>query len=81
LGCFVGETIRRNTSLQGYWRPADDWGEGPVLELGEFFLDPIGKARAFLHEGSNDSVAFYAEYVLEQLGGYPEDEHRSAGQE
>jgi hypothetical protein len=81
LGCFVGETIRRNTSLQGYWRHADDWGEGPVIGLGEFVLDPIGKARAFLRDGSDDSVAFYAEYVLEQLGGCPEDEHRSAWQE
>ena len=81
LGCFVGETIRRNTSLQGYWASADNWGEGPVIELGEFVLDPIGKARAFLREGSDDSVAFYAAYVLEQLGGYPEEEHRSAGQE
>ena len=81
LGCFIGETIRRNTSLQGYWRPVDDWGEGPVIELGVFLLDPIGKARAFLREGSDDSVAFYAEYVLEQLSGYFEEERRSAGQE
>ena len=80
LGCFLGETIRRNTSLQGYWRSADDWGEGPVIELGEFVLDPIGKARAFLREGSDDSLAFYAEYVLEQLSSYPEEEHRTGGQ-
>ena len=69
LGCFVGEIIRRNTNLPGYWRPADDWGEGPVLELDEFVLDPIGKASAFLREGPGDSVAFYADYVLEQLSG------------
>jgi hypothetical protein len=81
LGCFLGETIRHNTSLQGYWRPAGDWGEGQVIELGEFVLDPIGKARDFLREGSDDSVAFYAEYVLGQLSGYPEDEHRTSGQE
>ena len=77
LGCFVGETIRRNTSLPGYWRPADDWGEGPVIELGGFVLDPIGKARAFLREGPEDSVAFYADYVLKQLGGDPEEKPRT----
>jgi hypothetical protein len=78
LGCFVGETIRRNTDLSGYWRSAEDWGEGPVLELDGFVLDPIGKARAFLREGPDDSVAFYADYVLEQLGGDPEEEHRTS---
>ena len=30
------------------------------------------KARAFLLEGQEDSVAFYANYVLEQLTGGPE---------
>ena len=73
LGCFVGETIRRSTNAVGYWRPAEDWGEGHVLEVEEFLLDPIGKARAFLREGADDSVAFYADYVLEQLGGDPEE--------
>ncbi|MDQ3911746.1 MAG: hypothetical protein M3305_08270 [Actinomycetota bacterium] len=81
LGCFVGETIRRNTNVPGYWRPADDWGEGLVLELDEFVLDPIGNARAFLREGPDDSVAFYADYVLEQLSGDPEEEHRRASRE
>jgi hypothetical protein len=81
LGCFVGETIRRNANVPGYWRPADDWGDGLVLELDEFVLDPIGNARAFLREGPDDSVAFYAEYVLEQLSGDPEEEHRTAAQD
>jgi len=73
LGYFVGETIRRNTGLPGSWCTAEDWGEGPVMELAGFVLDPIGKARAFLREGPDDSVAFYADYVLEQLRGDPED--------
>ncbi len=69
LGCFVGETIRRNAGEPGSWSTAEDWSEGPVIELEEFVLDPIGKARAFLREGPEDSVAFYADYVLEQLNG------------
>jgi hypothetical protein len=67
LGCFVGETIRRNAGSPGIWRPGEDWGEGPVVEVGWLVLDPIGKSRAFLLEGAEDSVAFYADYVLEQL--------------
>ncbi|HEY0127564.1 MAG TPA: hypothetical protein VGB40_00215, partial [Rubrobacteraceae bacterium] len=67
LGCFVGETIRRNAGSPGTWRPGEDWGEGPVVEVGWLVLDPIGKSRAFLLEGAKDSVAFYADYVLEQL--------------
>ena len=67
LGCFVGETIRRNAGSPGTWRPSEDWGEGPVVEVGWLVLDPIGKSRAFLLEGAKDSVAFYADYVLEQL--------------
>ena len=69
LGCFVGEIIRRNAGVSGSWRTDEDWGEGPVVELDGFVLDPIGKARAFLREGQQDSVAFYADYVLEQLNG------------
>ncbi len=69
LGCFVGETIRRNAGVSGSWRTDEDWGEGPVVELDGLVLDPIGKARAFLREGQEDSVAFYADYVLEQLDG------------
>jgi hypothetical protein len=79
LGYFVGETIRRNSGLPGSWRTAEGWGEGPVMELAGFVLDPIGKARAFLYEGPEDSVAFFADYVLEQLGGDPEEEHHTTG--
>ena len=69
LGCFVGETIRRIADVPASWRTDGDWGEGPVVELGELDIDPIGKARAFLQDGPEDSVAFYADYVLEQLDG------------
>ena len=69
LGCFLGETIRRSAGGVGSWRPDEEWGEGAVIELEALVLDPIGKARAFLHEGPEDSVAFYADYVLEQLNG------------
>jgi hypothetical protein len=72
LGCFVGETIRRSTDPPvGSWRTDEDWGEGPVIEAGDLVLDPVGKSRAFLREGPDDSVAFYADYVLEQLVGGP----------
>jgi hypothetical protein len=75
LGCFVGETIRRSTDPPlGSWRTDEDWGEGPVIEARGFVLDPVGKARAFLREGPEDSVAFYAAYVLEQLGDHPAGE-------
>jgi len=68
LGCFLGETIRRNAGSQGAWLPAEDWGEGPLVEVEDFVLDPVGKAGAFLEEGPEESLAFYADYVLEQLG-------------
>jgi hypothetical protein len=68
LGCYLGETIRRNAGSQGAWLPAEDWGEGPLVEVEDFVLDPVGKARAFLKEGPEESLAFYADYVLEQLG-------------
>jgi hypothetical protein len=67
LGCFVGEIIRRNANPRGSWHPDESWGEGPVIEAGWLVLDPIGKSRAFLLEGADDSIAFYADYVLEQL--------------
>lgn len=76
LGCFVGEVIRRNAPLEGAWQSEAGWGEGAVLELGDFTLDPVGKAYAFLHEGPEDSVAFYAEYALNEL-----DEAAGAGPE
>ena len=69
LGCFLGEIIRRNVSPPGVWRPAEEWGEGPVVEIGGFVLDPVGKARAFLEYGPEESLTFYAEYVLERWDG------------
>ncbi|CAN5151205.1 hypothetical protein BH24ACT17_BH24ACT17_11700 [soil metagenome] len=69
LGCFLGETIRRNVSPPGVWLPTERWGEGPVVEIGEIVLDPVGKARAFLEYGPEESLAFYVEYVLEQWDG------------
>jgi hypothetical protein len=77
LGCFLGEIIRRNVSPPGMWRPHEEWGEGPVVEIGGFALDPVGKARAFLEYGREESLAFYAEYVLEQWdrGELPRDTH------
>jgi hypothetical protein len=74
LGCFVGETIRRSADPAGSWRTDEDWGEGLVIEVEGFVLDPIGKSRAFLREGPDDSIAFYADYVLEQLNGGPGEE-------
>ena len=68
LGCFLGETIRRSAVSQGVWLPAEDWGEGPLVGVENFILDPVGKARAFLSEGPEESLAFYAKYVLQQLG-------------
>ena len=75
LGCFLGEILRRNVSPPGLWRPPEGWGEGPVVEIGDFVLDPVGKARAFLEHGPEESLAFYAEYVLEQWdeGQVPRD--------
>jgi hypothetical protein len=72
LGCFLGETVRRNANHPGAWRSDEDWGEGPVLDVGWLVLDPVGKARAFLLEGQEDSITFYSNYVLEQLTGGPE---------
>src|SRR5215211_8482036 len=75
LGCFLGETIRRNVSPPGLWRPPEAWGDGPVVEIGDLVLDPIGKTKAFLEDGPEESLAFYAEYVLQQWeeGGSPPD--------
>lgn len=68
LGCYLGEFILRNSSLSGSWNSAEDWGENLVLEVDEFTLDPVGKARAFLDNGPEDSIAYYARYVLQELG-------------
>jgi hypothetical protein len=73
LGCFLGETIRRNVDPPGAWRPPEEWGSGPVVEIRDFVLDPVGKARAFLEDGPQESMAFYVEYTLELLDGEPED--------
>lgn len=76
VGYFLGETIRENASAASAWQPAEEWGEGPVVEVEGFVLDPVGRARAFLDEGSEESLAFYATYVLELLegdGGPPPD--------
>ena len=67
VGTFLGETIRRNAGLGAAWRPAEPWGEGPIVEARGLALDPVGKARAFLEGGPEESLAFYAEYVLEVL--------------
>src|SRR5215208_3022150 len=72
LGCFLGETIRRNVDPPGAWRPPEGWGSGPVIEIRDFVLDPVGKARAFLENGPQESMAFYVEYSLELLDGEPE---------
>ncbi len=72
LGCFLGEVIRRGASpesSEGMWMGSEEWGEGIVLEVGGFVLDPIGKARAFMDEGAGDSISFYARFVLEEMRG------------
>ncbi|MGH3088663.1 MAG: hypothetical protein ACRDSJ_15265 [Rubrobacteraceae bacterium] len=73
LGCFLGETIRRGSPSGGEWKDGEEWGESVILECGEFSLDPVGKARAFLTEGAGDSISFYADFVLEEI-------KRSAGE-
>ena len=67
LGCYLGEILRRHTASQGSWRRATDWGEGLVLEFPEVTADPVGEARAFLENGSEDSAAYYVSYALEEL--------------
>lgn len=69
LGCYLGEVILRNSNTSGSWATAKDWGEELVIEVDELVLDPIGKTRAFLDNGSEDSIAYYARYVLKELGG------------
>jgi hypothetical protein len=67
LGCYLGEVIRRNADESGYWRSEGSWGEGPVLEFGSLSADPLGKSRAFLSEGPEDSITFYAHFLLEEM--------------
>lgn len=70
LGCYVGETLRRNSSVASSWGPANGWGEDLVLEFVDGLVaDPIGKARAFLQNGADDSVAFYVAYAIKELDG------------
>jgi hypothetical protein len=73
LGCFLGETIRRNVNPPGAWRPPEEWGSGPVIEIRDLLLDPVGKARAFLEHGPQESMAFYVEYTLGLLDAERED--------
>jgi hypothetical protein len=41
-----------------------------VLEFADGLVaDPIGKARAFLQNGADDSVAFYVAYAIKELDG------------
>ncbi|HEX5850137.1 MAG TPA: hypothetical protein VFY59_13155, partial [Rubrobacter sp.] len=47
----------------------EEWGAGPVVELEGFVLDPVGKARAFLENGPQESMAFYVQFTLELLEG------------
>ena len=68
LGCYVGETLRRNSPVASSWGPANGWGEDLVLEFVDGLVaDPIGKARAFLQNGADDSVAFYVAYAIKEL--------------
>jgi len=69
LGCYVGEIIRRHAASQSTWLPITDWGEGLVVEFPDVTADPIGKARAFLDNGSEDSITYYVTYALKELNG------------
>jgi hypothetical protein len=66
-GCHAGEILRRRAKLKASWRSVEDWGENLVLEFSSATADPIGKARAFLENGPEDSAAYYVSYVLEEL--------------
>jgi hypothetical protein len=68
-GCYVGEILRRRLTQRGSWRLAADWGEGLVIEFPNVTADPIGKARAFLENGPEDSAAYYVSYAIEELNG------------
>ncbi len=69
LGSYVGEILCRHATPQGSWRSVADWGEGLVVEFPDATADPLGKSRAFLENGSGDSVAYYVAYVLKELNG------------
>jgi hypothetical protein len=61
------------------WRPPEEWGEGPVIEVRDFVLDPVGKARAFLEHGPSESMCFYTEYALQQFSDQSENRTREPG--
>lgn len=68
LGCYIGELARRNagnSKTPGLWRDNAGRGEPHVLQLGALTLDPLGRARAFLHTGEEDSIARYVRRILE----------------
>lgn len=68
LGFYLGEVIRRSAEAEGSWQQPGEWGEErAVLEFESFTLDPIGNARAFLREGPEESVSFFAQFALEEL--------------
>ncbi len=69
VGCFLGETIRKNAGLGASWQPSEPWSEGPIVETKGVALDPVGRARAFLRDGPDESLTFYAEYVLKVIDG------------
>jgi hypothetical protein len=65
LGCYLGETLRRAAGSGSWSEPVE--GEDPTVEFEDLVADPIGKARAFLEHGPEDSIAFYATYALREL--------------
>lgn len=69
LGFYLGEVIRRSAREEGSWQGPDEWSEErAVLEFESLTLDPLGNARAFLKEGPEESVAFFARFALEEVG-------------
>ena len=77
VGGFLGETVRRNAGHGAAWREGEDWGEGPVVEVEGFVLDPVGKANAFLKSGPEESMAFYTNYVLDLLNENRQEDESS----
>jgi hypothetical protein len=70
-GCYAGEVLRRNVATRSSWHSVTDWGEDLVVEFPDVGVtaDPIGKTRAFLESGPEDSVAYYVSYAIEELNG------------
>ena len=67
LGYYVGETIRRHSNRQACWGTTEEWAAGRVLQSPLLAADPVGKARAFLSGGAEDSISYYAGYALSEL--------------